>query len=1104
LHLLRQETRTLDEMEQAEDLGHAPADLVLLSFTDSDLGAAAAAWQSLPEPRPTLRLASLARLRHPMSVDLYAEDVLSRARCIVIRLLGGLDYWRYGAEEVSALCRRQGIPLAILPGDGRQDARLAALSTVPDAVRVRLDACLHEGGVENHRAALRLAAHCAGLAPDDAAPPLRRPACGEHPLGQEEDAPQAVIAFYRSHLMAGDIAPVEALAAALRRGGLRVRGLYAASLKDAECAGFVAARLAEWRPAVVLNATAFSARQGTASPLDAAESPVLQLLLSGAPRDAWAASTRGLGQSDLAMQLVLPELDGRLATTAIGFKQEAPPIPGLDHARTLLAPDAEGIALAADRALGWARLAGTPRAARRVAVLLSDYPAVGGQAGHAVGLDSFASLSALLRDLGDAGYGTETPEAAGLARALTTGAATPFLSLRDYGALFATLPAVLREAVTAAWGAPEQDPSLRNGAFALRHRRLGHVTVAVQPERGSRLDRREGYHDPDTPPRHGYLAFHLWLRREHHALVHLGTHGTLEWLPGKAAAPSAACAPAALLRGMPVIYPFIVNNPGEAAYAKRRLGAVTLGHLTPPLRAAGSHGAAAELERLIDEYAAADGLDRRRGAILRREILDRADTAGLLAEGNIPRDLPEEDALARLDAWLCDVKEMQIRDGLHVFGRAPSPERRDALLAALPAGTDPARLDASPGAEREALLAALDGRFVQPGPAGAPTRGRADVLPTGRNLFSIDPRGVPSRSALVLAEKAATELLRRHRQDHGDWPRALVIDLWGSTTLRTGGEDLALALVLMGAKPLWDAASARVTGVEILPLALLDRPRIDVTLRISGLFRDAFPAQIALFDEAVRVLAARQDEDNGWNPLADAARGLEGEALRRATLRIFGAAPGQYGTGLEERIARGAWEHRNELGEAYLDASAAAYGRGRDGTPERAALAARLAATDAILHSQDHAEADLLDSPDFAAHQGGLGAAAAALGAAPALYHADTSRPDAPRIRALEEEIARVVRGRAANPAWIAGMMRHGQQGALHIARGLEGLHAFAATVPARFDRQFDLLFEATLGDPAVEAFLSEHNPAALDAMRARFAEARDRGLWRPRRNSVP
>ena len=549
--------------------------------------------------------------------------------------------------------------------------------------------------------------------------------------------------------------------------------------------------------------------------------------------------------------------------------------------------------------------------------------------------------------------------------------------------------------------------------------------------------------------------------------------------------------PAALLRGLPVIYPFIVNNAGEAAAAKRRLGAATIGHLTPPLRAAGHHGAGADLERLIDEYAAADGLDRRRAAILRREILERADSAGLLTESGVAPDTAEEEALARLDAYLCDVKDLQIRDGLHVFGRAPSAERRALLLAAMPAESA-AALDASAGSEQSALLAALDGKMVAPGPAGAPSRGRADVLPTGRNLFAIDPRAVPTRSALVLAERAAADLLRRHLQDHGDWPRALVIDLWGSATMRTGGEDFALALVLMGARPLWDESSARVSGIEILPLALLDRPRVDVTLRVSGLFRDAFEAQIALFDAAVRAVAAR-DEAEDFNRLAAAARGLEGTELRRATSRVFGAAPGAYGTGVE---------FSGDAGGAYLAASAHAYGRDLDGAADAEGFAARVATADAFVHQQDHAETDLLEGSEYAAHEGGFAAAATRLGATPALYHLDTSRAEAPRTRTVAEEVARVVRGRAANPAWIAGMMRHGFRGAAEIARALEGLHGFAATLPQRLDLQFDLMFDATLGDADVDAFLRSANPAAREAMRARFADALRRDLWRPRRNT--
>lgn len=1077
MHLLVRETRTLDDDEAAVDLGHGPADLVLLSFSDSDLGAAAAAWAEMGAGRPTLRLANIARLRHPMSVDLYAESVIARARCVVVRLLGGLDYWRYGAEEIAAVCRASGVALAIVPGDVRDDPRLAGLSTVAPDDLAALDAYFAQGGPANAGAALRLAARLGGLHGEAPAPLTLVPSAGEQRLGVPADGVfgTAVIVFYRSHLLAGDVAPVAALAEALHARGLGVRAICVSSLKDPAAAAFVAERLAEWRPRVVLNATGFSARTAGGSPLDASGAPVLQLVLAVMARDAWAASARGLSQTDLAMQVVLPELDGRLLAGVVSFKEETDDIPGLGFRHVVHRPDAEGIALAADRAAGWARLAATPAAERRIALVLSDYPgAGGGQVGHAVGLDSHASADAIGEMLREAGYAVDGEA---IAARLISASAAPIMQLEEYRRLFETLPEAARDRATAAWGDPADDPAVTNGAFTLRRVAAENLMVVVQPDRGSLRDRKAGYHDPDLPPRHGFIAFHLWLRLTGvHAMIHLGAHGTLEWLPGKSVALSSACFPAALLRGMPVIYPFIVNNPGEAAAAKRRLGAVTIGHLTPPLQDAGAHGAARELERLIDEFAAADGLDRRRTSMLRRDILDRAAAAGVLAESGVAPDASDDEALARLDAYLCDVKELQIRDGLHVFGCA-SPSEADAARAAC-----------GP-AERAALLAALDGRMVAPGPAGAPARGRADVLPTGRNLFAVDPRAVPTRSALALAERAADELLRRHRQDFGEWPRSLVIDLWGSAAMRTGGEDFALALVLIGARPVWDDGSARVSGFEVLPVALLARPRVDVTLRISGLFRDAFEGQVALFDAAARVVSER-DEAPSWNPLAAAARDLTGADRRRATLRVFGPAPGAYGAG-------------DAAGAAYLDASGFAYGRGADGTGDRAAFADRVAAADAFVHAQDHAEMDLLEGAEHAAHEGGFAAAADLLGSAPALYHLDTSRPDAPRARTVVEEVARVVRGRAANPAWIAGMTRHGYRGAAEISRALEGLHAFAETLPQRLDRQFDLLFDATLGDADVAAFLASANADARTAMEARFRDALARDLWRPSRNAV-
>jgi cobaltochelatase CobN len=1095
MHLLVRETHALDEGEDAVDLGQSPGELVVLSFSDSDLGALAEAWQGLGAGRPSLRLANLARLRHPMSVDLYVENVIARARCVVIRLLGGLDYWRYGAEEAAALCARQGIALAVVPGDGRADAALAALSTVPADVLARLDAMLAQGGPANMRAALLLAAHAGGLAPDPGTQAVEVAAFGEHLLaGVDPTGPMAVLVFYRSYLLAGDMAPILALTDALRTRGLATRALYVGSLKQPEAAAFVVTSLRRWRPAVVLNATGFSAAQdGAGSPLDAAGVPVLQLVLSGSAEPGWQASARGLSPADLAMQVVLPELDGRLLTAAISFKGAQDEIPGLEFARTVHRPHAAGIAIAADRAAGWARLSATSRHDRRVAMVLSNYPAAGGQLAHAVGLDGFASARAILGLLDAAGYRTADRE---LVAALTVAAPLPTLSLADYASLFATLPDPVQRQVIDAWGAAEDDPAVAGDHFTLRHVRAGHVTVAIEPDRGNRLDRKSGYHDPDLPPRHGYVAFHLWLRHrlDVHALLHLGAHGTLEWLPGKAVALSDACFPQALLGGLPVVYPFIANNPGEAAAAKRRLGAVTIGHLTPPLRQAGLHGQAAELERLIDEYAEAEALDRRRALLLRAGILDLAETLGLLAESRADPAC-EDAALVRLDAYLCDIKELQIRDGLHVFGAAPAADARGRLLDSLSQAcrdTDPAllaeRLDASPAAERAALLAALDGRFVPPGPAGAPSRGRADVLPTGRNLATTDPRAMPTRAAVRLAGLAAADLLARHRQDHGDWPRAIVVNLWGSASMRTSGEDLALALVLLGARPIWDDGSNRVTGIEVLPLAVLDRPRVDVTLRISGLFRDAFETQVALFDSAVRAIAAR-DEAADWNPLAGA----------RDTARVFGPASGAYGAGIADMLGRGTWTAPAELGQAYIDASSTS--QGRAAAPD--AFARLVAAADAFVQQQDHREMDLLEGSEYAAHEGGFAAAAAALGNHPALYHADTSRPDHPRTATVAEEVALIVRARAANPVWLAGMMRHGYRGGAEIARAVEGLAAFAATLPDRLDRQFDLLFDATLATPEVDAFLARENPAARADMQARFADAQRRGLWRTRRNDL-
>jgi cobaltochelatase CobN len=422
-------------------------------------------------------------------------------------------------------------------------------------------------------------------------------------------------------------------------------------------------------------------------------------------------------------------------------------------------------------------------------------------------------------------------------------------------------------------------------------------------------------------------------------------------------------------------------------------------------------------------------------------------------------------------------------------------------------------LDSSGDAEIAAVLTALDGRFVPPGPSGAPTRGRADVLPTGRNFYSVDVRAVPTAAAWALGRAAADALAIRYFQDEGEWPRSVAISAWGTSNMRTGGDDIAQVLALIGAEPVWEAGTGRVTGFTVIPLASLGRPRIDVTLKISGMFRDAFPVQVDLIDSAVRAIAAL-DENDAANPIAAAAReararmraaGVDGAlAESLAAARVFGSMPGAYGSGLQALIDTGAWETRRDIAEAFLAWGGFAYGGGRQGSEARDLLSARLASVDAVLHNQDNREHDILDSDDYYQFQGGLAATVEALkGSAPRVYHGDHSRPEKPVVRSLGEEIARVVRGRAANPKWIAGVMRHGYKGAFEIAATVDYLFAYAATTNAVQDHHFDQLFDAYLGDETVRTFIGENNPPALSEIAERFREAIDRGLWAPRLNSV-
>ncbi len=1264
MHLLSATPGTISSGDEAIDLGQSPGDIVVLTVADSELACFARAAGMLCADAdgraPTIRLANLLQLKHPYSVDLYVENVIAHARFVCVVLLGGKSYWPYGIDEIARIARERGIAFAAVADGHEPDPSLDRASTLPVAIRERLREYMRQGGVANAAAFLRTAVRLIGAdagAPDDPVPVsdagfhvpgVDRPGIADVRARWVEGRPVALVVFYRALLIAGTLEAVDALVDALEARGLNVAAVYVRALREPFAVDWLREVIPGLAPDVVVNATAFASSSPgdhrTPGVLEVADCPILQTLFAGVEQSDWEASARGLSPRDLAMNVALPEIDGRLFTRAIAFKASA-----RFDVRTecrIVVPKVvpDRVAFVAALAANWATLRRTPASERRIALVLANYPNRDGRIGNGVGLDTPASTAAILDALACAGYATgDAPrDGAALMTLMTAGVTNApdsadrpgetSLSLDDYAQALGAVPAAAIAVVNARWGPPEADPFVRDGRFRLAVHRFGHVAIAVQPARGYNIDPKTSYHDPALPPPHGYLAFHIWMNAHFgaHAVVHVGKHGNLEWLPGKALALTEACFPEVCAGPVPQLYPFIVNDPGEGTQAKRRIGATIIDHLTPPLTRAESYGPLKQLEALVDEYYLAAGMDPRRIDHLRRDIVDLARSEGLDADAGMVGE--GDDALAALDNYLCELKEMQIRDGLHVFTRSPEGRLCDDLLIALartprgydapgqasllramaddlalgfdpldctmgerwdgprpealaavsddvwrttgdtierlellalrlvagkplpfrggvgvgpipersacgdsPPPTPPLkgrgedcataavlaairddlapRVDACGEAERVALLAGLDGRFVAPGPSGAPTRGRPDVLPTGRNFYSVDTRAVPTATAWDLGFRSAQLLVEDYLQREGEYPRAMALSAWGTANMRTGGDDIAQALALMGARPRWDWTSGRVTGFELMSVTELGRPRVDVTFRVSGFFRDAFPEQIDLIDSAARQIMAL-DEPAHDNPAAARHRaetaGLVDRGVaatvaeRRAGARVFGSKPGAYGAGLQAMIDEKLWHERADLAGIYLDWGGYAYGGGIEGDEARELFATRLSAVDAVVQNQDNREHDLLDSDDYYQFEGGIAAAIEHLkGAKPISYHNDHSRPERPVIRTLEDEIGRVVRARVTNPKWIAGVMRHGYKGAFEIAASVDYLFAFAATTDAVKHHHFDAVHAAFIEDEAVRAFMADANPAALRETAARLAEALERGLWKPKSNSA-
>ena len=1092
MHILASTSSSLDDIAEPVDLNQPVSDVLFLSFSPSDLSGFSAVWDHRDV---TLGVVQLSELRHPFSVDLWIEKTASHAKVILLRVLGGHSRWSYGVSELQQVACQNKVQLIMLPGECSQsDEVLAAASTIERADLDGVLACFREGGSDN---LALIGNYLAALARGETVrPAVPRPAVrngyylpGTGPVEPQQllaalpaQAARVPILFYRSLLLADDAAPIDALFAALVARGFAPLPIFVSGLKDAQSLEFVSNCLQQFDPAVIITATAFAsgAAESGQNLFDAFAAPVFQVILATTAEASWRDNQRGLNPADLAMHIVLPELDGRILAGSLSFK--APDAQGLARNQVV----ADRVALVADRIAAQIRLQDKPREQRKLIILIPDYPSAPGRTGYAVGLDVPESVRQMLMQLQASGYAvSDIPTTArALLDRLDHGLTYP---LSDYRRHFDSIDREAAAKVTECWGDAATDDDVRAAAFHFRAAQFGNVTIALAPDRGRTADRRANYHDPALPPRHALLAFGGWLRRELQvdALVHVGAHGAIEWLPGKVVALSQSCFPELVLGALPVIYPFIVSNPGEAAVAKRRIAAITLGHLPPALQGNEFSAEQKQLELLADEYAQADGLDRNRRDRLARLIVDQARINGIANDAGVSGSDDAETALTRIDAYLCDLKDFSYKDGQHIFGTARADELDTEIVA-------------SAQAEAAALIRALDGYRIAAGPSGAPARGRRDVLPTGRNLYAADPRSMPTPTAYELGQRAAEEVLRRHLQEQGDWPKSILLDLWGSASLRNGGEDVAQALALMGARPVWDPATGRVTGVEVLPPARLGRPRIDISIRMSGLFRDMFPALIALLDTTIRAIANRQ-EAAGDNPLAEVSA-LHGTVPPR----LFGSAPGTYGAGIEEALASGQWDERADLGNAYLAmTSHTFFGHDGEAAANPAAFADVVRQADLLVHSSDDPGRDILDGSADVAFIGGFAAAVALLGGKADIVALDTSNPERLRARSVSEAVTRVVRGRATNQKFIAGQMRHGPRGAAELVETVDRLIGFAETTEAIAPQLIEALFDAYLGDETVRQFLLQQNPVGLDYMIERFRSARRRNLWPSQRNSI-
>jgi cobaltochelatase CobN len=1218
--------------------------LLFLTTADTEILAAAKATESLPDEFPEVRCANPAGFDDPAEL-LDAE--LPGARAVLVRLLGGRKAWTEGFAELWRRCGQRGIPLLAFGGEAEPDAEMTAASTVPAGAVAEAFEYLRHGGVANTANLFRFVADTVLMEGYGFEPAEPLPEVGVYhprlPHGSSvEDAlalhdperPTVGVAFYRTHWMSGNTAFIDTLVGEIEAAGANALPVYSYSLRADPDGGVPALELFRGRIGCLVTTVLASGGSNAADAYadDGPEGwlewevlafeelgvPVVQGICTTSSREAWLASDAGLSPLDTAWQVAIPEFDGRIISVPFSFKEREREDSPVSAPITLYRADPERARRVAGLATRFARLGGD-NVGKKVAVLLSNYPTKHSRVGNAVGLDTPVSAIRLLSALEEAGYDVgksgDAPDdgdelihsliAAGghdlefLTEEQLSGA-TGRLDADEYAAWFAGLPEELRASVERQWGPPPGDIYLDDGDLIVAGLCFGNVFVGIQPPRGFGENPTAIYHDPELPPTHHYLAAYRWVVDEFgaDAVVHLGKHGTLEWLPGKSLGLSPACAPDAAIADVPFFYPFVVNDPGEGTQAKRRSHATVVDHLIPPMTRAETYDDLARLEQLLDEYYQVETLDPSKIPAMEARIWECMQAAELHRDLGVD-EKPDEfgDFINEVDGYLCEIKDLPIRGGLHVLGEPPEGEPFAEMVAAilrLGAGEVPGlrraagaayglnetKLAEDGGARAEApealserfpgvvatasdlldrleeaahallatlaergwdasaagevceavlgfrdegvtrslrfaceevvprlshtpeevsnLIGGLSGGYVPAGPSGSPTRGLVNVLPTGRNFYSVDPKGLPSALSWEVGRGLADNLLQRHLDEEGRYPETVGIVVWGTAAMRTQGDDIAEVLALLGVRPVWNEESRRVTGLEVIPAEELGRPRIDVTVRISGFFRDAFPNLISLMDDAFTMVAALDEppDINFVKKHADEER-AEGADDRRATTRIFGSPPGAYGAGLLPLIDARNWQTDEDLAEVYAVWGGYAYGKGLDGVAAREAMEANLRRTEVAVKNIDNREHDLFDSDDYFQYHGGMIAAVRALtGRNPKSYIGDSADPSRPKTRGLDEEAKRVFRSRVANPKWIQAMQRHGYKGAFELSATVDYLFGYDATANVVEDWMYRDVTQKYVLDDAVRDFVQESNPWALRAISERLLEAAERGLW--------